>query len=340
MEQLHASEKLNERSVYLRILKKLWIVPAAILAAACIFGGIYLLITLVIHDTRQYQKVSKLYIEFAQDEQGKAYDYYNGATWTDLLSCDPQLYEAILKELPGETQAEGIERIKNTVKAEILTDIRLMTVTVTDSDRDRTAQMAAAVNHALVQFGKDKKEFDEIRLLSEGEASLVVIGSRLRNALLLGAFLGGLFSFLLLWLWEILDDAVYVPEEAERRYGLPVVEIRVQEEQQLPEVLTAEYRKDRELAAGGEAVTEIPAEYTVIRKKQSAAPEKEAATPVKQEHPEELHGKAVFLKLTWGKRMGTQTERRINELRKQGVDLRGIILTDADADFLKKYYRL
>ena len=37
----------------------------------------------------------------------------------------------------------------------------------------------------------------------------------MKNALLLGGFLGLLFSFLLLRLFLILDDAVYVPEDAQ-----------------------------------------------------------------------------------------------------------------------------
>ena len=318
----HKDEELNSRSLYLRMLKKIWIVPAAVIVCAAIFGAFYLLLTQVIHDTRQYQKVSKLYIEFAYDEHGTVYDYYNGATWTDLLVSDPQLSDAILEEMPaGIGHEEGLSLIESSVKAQILTDIRLMTVTVTHSDPEVTAQLSDAVNRALIRFGNEKKEFDEIRLLSETDTERVVIGSRLKNALLLGAFLGGILAFFLLWLLETLDDAVYVPEDAERRYGLPVVEVRCREGQKLPEALAEDYRRDREMAETAGVLPEFdPEEAAKISA--DAAPQ------------------GIFLKLEYASGRGTMTEHRLSELKKQGITVKGIILTGADAGFLAKYYRL
>ena len=49
---------------------------------------------------------------------------------------------------------------------------------------------------------------------------------------------------------------------------------------------------------------------------------------------------SCLLVLRCGERKGTFAEHRISELEKQGVLLKGLILEEADAEFLRRYYRL
>ncbi|MBP3217621.1 MAG: hypothetical protein J6M46_04540 [Lachnospiraceae bacterium] len=346
MNDRHVTEELNRRSVYLRVRKKLWIIPAAAIVTAAVFGAVYLLLTQVLRDTRQYQAEASLFIDFAYDEEGKkAHDYFNGATWTDLLTADPALSDAIAAELDEgllekiraryadaevdihdiKDIAENVERftevpvqavIQDSMKILVLSDIRVMTLQVTNSDPELVSALRDAGAHALTAYGESRKEFEQISLLSMDPVRRVVLDSRLKNALLLGAFLGLLFSALLLWLSQILDDAVYVPEEAEKRYGLPVAEVRARDGKPLPEPLQEDYEKSRKALSDGKEIEEIRVE----------------------QNPES--GREYFLVLPCGVKKGAYFEHRISEMKKQGVVLKGLVLEKADAAFLKQYYRL
>lgn len=214
------------RALWLRLRSRLWILPLFALVGALVGGGIYFLVTCIFADARQYQEVSKLYIDFAYDETGTVYDYYNGATWTDLLTAEPRLSGVIAEEIPD----ISIEEVKNSVKAEILSDIRLMTVTVTNADREKTERIAQAVNEALQSFGEQAKEFEKITFLSAEGPSLELVSDRTRNAVLLGAVLGLILAAILLWIRVLTGDGIYAPEEAAERFDLPVLGVLTEDE--------------------------------------------------------------------------------------------------------------
>ena len=354
MDRLY-NEELNRRSVYLRIRRRLWILPAAALITAAVFGGIYLLLTQAVRDTRQYQATSKLFIDFAYDEQGqKAHDWFNGATWTDLLTADPSLSDGIAGALPEDakevirdryagkevaiheipditdgavrtTEASIQAAIQDSIQVQILTDIRLMTVVVTNPDPVIALALRDAADISLAAYGESRKEFDQIELLSVTPAERIVVNSRLRNALLLGSFLGLLSAAFILWLSVVMDDAVYVPEEAERRYGLPVVEVRTRQGMALPEELTKSFAAAREavLGADPDGVQEIRIDRE----------EGEQIPATGQED-------AVLLVIEYGKKCGAMSLRRVSELKARKLPVKGLIIDGADADYLRRYYRI
>ncbi|MCI2049856.1 MAG: hypothetical protein LKJ76_09100 [Lachnospiraceae bacterium] len=309
-------EILNQRCRYLRTLRKSWIVPAAAAAGALVFWLCYTAVTAAFPAARSYEAVSKLYIDFAKDESGQVYDYYNGATWSDLLTADPDISDVIVQELPAGCD---LDTVRSEVKAEILTDIRVMTVTVTDGDPGRAEAINTAVNDALVHFGSTAREFEDIRLMSTQPAKLVTWSDRTRNAVLAGLFLGAAAGIFLLLTAVTLDDAVYVPEDCERRYGLPVLGVRVRRGQEpTPEEL-AELAADTERLGAQGATAVRPGEGVPDYGK--------------------LRSTGAVLELAFGKRNGTQTEHLLSELGKQGVTVKGIVITDADRKFLDRYYR-
>ena len=59
-ENEHRSEMLNLRSFYLRLIHRIWIIPAAVLAGALIGGGIYFLATVTFGPAKSYSAESKL----------------------------------------------------------------------------------------------------------------------------------------------------------------------------------------------------------------------------------------------------------------------------------------
>lgn len=214
------SEKVVERGIYLRVLKRLYILPVSmVLCAALVFGAYHLWIR-VAHQ-RTYEQVSKLYIEFAGSHDDNVRDYYNGATWTDLLTAHPVLLSGIRDRLGGMEEEETKALVRRCVRAEILSDIRLMTLTVDAEEEELAAGLTEAVTGSLVHFGEESDKFLSIELLSEDPVREVVINDRSRNAALLGAFLGLIAAAAYLWFREAVRLAVYTPEEAEAMYGVP-----------------------------------------------------------------------------------------------------------------------
>ncbi len=361
------------RALWLRLRSRLWILPLLAIIGALVGGGIYFLVTCVFADAREYQEVSKLYIDFAYDETGTVYDYYNGATWTDLLTAEPRLSEAIEEAIPD----ISLEEVKASVKAEILSDIRLMTVTVTNADREKTERMAQAVNQALQSFGEQAKEFEKITFLSAEGPSLELISDRTRNAVLLGGIIGLLLAAILLWIRVLTGDGIYAPEEVTERFDLPVLGVLTKDEPQkagrkkaeaqeqteekaqkaqekvpnpwTPEVLAANLQGTG--VAGGQVLLVSPVKDREMLQKAADAVEKALAMCAAKDATVKADAEAadlalcqkadhVLLVMPWGKDCGVRTTWLLQQLNTQGIVPAGVLLMQASGRFLQEYYRI
>ncbi len=361
------------RALWLRLRSRLWILPLLAIIGALVGGGIYFLVTCVFADAREYQEVSKLYIDFAYDETGTVYDYYNGATWTDLLTAEPRLSEAIEGAIPD----ISLEEVKASVKAEILSDIRLMTVTVTNADREKTERMAQAVNQALQSFGEQAKEFEKITFLSAEGPSLELISDRTRNAVLLGGVIGLLLAAILLWIRVLTGDGIYAPEEVTERFDLPVLGVLTKDKPQKAGRKKAEAQEETEekaqkaqekvpnpwtlevLAAnlqgtgvaGGQVLLVSPVKDREMLQKAADAVEKalvmcaaKGATVKADAEAADLalcqKADHVLLVMPWGKDCGVRTTWLLQQLNTQGIVPAGVLLMQASGRFLQEYYRI
>lgn len=351
MHNHHAEENLSGRSLYLRVHRRLWIVPAAALIAAVLFGLLYTARVTVLKSQRRYKETSKYYITFAFNEQlQKAYDYYNAATWDDVLYAHPAIRERIEENLP---EGMTMEEAQAATEALVLSDIRYLTVEVTCRTAEQAAALSDGIREGLTHFPDVMEEFTEIEFLSSTEPQQIIIMDRTRNAVLLGAFLGFVFSFCLIVLKEAADDGIYTPEEAAARFGIPVLGILAKEGSALParfeKMLEADLRelckdKDRIAVISGQGKAEAEKACGILRSMTGGACE---AVPVFGS-PEEivslrggaLHEKetpAVLL-LSYGKEKGCATQNLLDFLSQQHVRVEGLILTEADGRFLTRYY--
>ena len=126
--------------------KKIWIILLLILVGGMI-GAISYRMIRTMKMPVEYESVSKLYITFNQDENGDVYQYYNGYTWNELLDTDPILI-AIMNHLTGYEE----EEVKDAASAEILSDIRLLTITVKGDSEKMVREIQAAVEEGLADM--------------------------------------------------------------------------------------------------------------------------------------------------------------------------------------------
>ena len=211
---------MNRRSLWLRLRWQLWWIPAMTAMGALLAAILYMGIWLNVSGQRQYRQNSKYYLTFGNDAAGNPQDYYNDYTWNDLLFSVPAISQVIEVELPdGMTMTEAREDIE----AQILSDVRVLTIQVTDADPEIVQSLTNAVEDALVRYGSNAEEFQKIEFLSSDDVQQVVVTDRSQSAVILGGILGFLFSVCAIWFRELMDDGVYCPEDAARRYGLPVL---------------------------------------------------------------------------------------------------------------------
>lgn len=302
----------------LLLIKRIWILILGIAAGAAVCGGIYFLCHVVYAPAREYEAVSKMYLTFAEDDDGDAYQYYNGYTWNDLMGTEPILDYA-MEQL---TDVSGITRedVKKAVTADILSDIRVLTVTARTHDQALTDRIIRAEEASLLHFAETMVEFDKIEVIDHGVSALVVVESQTKRALLLGAALGLFLTLFGMWIYMILDDAVYVPSQFEERFGCPVlgVELRRDKEWRRQELETNVSYK-----AGQNSVwldvrpadSDVLTDYDALRK-----------------------SSGVILRIPYGKKTGTITESLIRDLKIQECKLAGAVITDCDDRLYHVYY--
>lgn len=336
MQDPHTGEQPDARSVYLRTMRRLWVVPVSGAALALVFFLIYTAVIVTVRGQRQYETEATYELTFAYNENTQtAYDYYNAATWQGLLFTHPGITETIEAELP---EGMTMEEAKADTKADLISDIRFLTVTVTCNTKEKAEGLSKAIRDALVHFGKTAEEFDAITFLSATDPTLVVVQDRSRNAALLGLVLGLLFSALGIWLRETLDDAVYTPEDVRKRYGIPVLFVTAgQGKKPIPAFLQAEGEENKKVLlekAEGKILL-----CGLSEKEEAAAEAALSGGRFAAAGKQDLAGETVLLVLFYGSARGTGTEHLLNRIRDLGGTVAGAVLLQADGGFLQHYYR-
>ena len=178
-EYLNRGMDLKRLALYLQ--KKIWlVVMLAILGATC--GGIIYQVVRSMKMPVEYASVSKLYISFGNDENGNVYQYYNGYTWNDLIDTDPIL-DIVMSSLPGYDR----DQVREATTAEILSDIRLLTITVRGDNEKFVREIRNAMESGLREYARDAEELNQIAVIRSGAPERVYWDERTTEACVTGA---------------------------------------------------------------------------------------------------------------------------------------------------------
>ena len=369
------NEILNLRAFYLTILKRIWILPIAAVIGAVIAGIIYFLVTCVYAPDRNYVTESTLYIYFAYDEnKGSVVDSYNAYTWNLLVKTQDNTLGGIIENDTDYNILNGImdnldnagykdvsrDEVIASINADIPSDVRVMIFTVKNPDKELSGAIADAANQALKTYGKKDTAFTEIKLLGRSDTKLEVLTDRMGVAVALGAVVGFILSMIALLLIRSMDDEVYVPEDVERRYSLPVLGVLSPADEKEPSFFR------NELLLTFKENFKAPLKLALI-----SADDREGAEnavkasdrlkevigegllndmPVFCEMPlpgndndsrEKLsHVDGAIIVMSMGKHNGAMTEHMISLLNKLKCKVYGIVIVDADMKFLNRYLGL
>ncbi len=312
----YADDGMDLKKYMMCLLGCLPLIFGALIGGALLGAVVYAAVRTVPESEREYQAFAKVYLDFAADETGEVYQAYNGYTWNDLMAADP-IMELTLQNLPADYTREETEAA---VRAEILSDIRLLTITVTTHRAERTDAILGAAVQALETYGGQAKEFLEIHAIQKTEARLVVADSRMAQAVFLGASLGLLLSLLGFSLCYVMDDRIFVAGDIRR-----VTEVSFLGYASGEETLKRDYETN--LAYLREKVGNI--QICEVERGKSFS---------EKELQEMRRADGVVLSLPFGAVHGAFLSYVTEQLRTQDCTLCGVAVRDADGRFLRKYY--
>ena len=328
----YKDEGMDCKKLVLLFLQKFWIAALAAVIGAVLGGSIYLLLHVVINSNREYQAESKVYLDFAPDESGEIYQEYNGYTWNDLMSTK-LILDRTMSYLP-DTYTE--EEVTSATSAQILSDLRLLTITITTSDADKTAEILKATDLSLVEMGKQEKEFITIEVIKETEPKMVVADPRLLQAVLVGLVIALVAVLLVMALHYVLNDRIYVPGDLKCVTELPFVGFCFTEGK-----VSVKSKTDREQELLRKLQQDLEKNQSYLAEKLGTLTilDLDKDNPVTEQIDSELRETdGIFLMVSYGKMDRASLAYRIEQLTLQECRLAGIMIKDADMRFMKWYY--
>ena len=312
----YVNDGMDIKKYMLCLLGRLPLVLGAVVGGAVLGALVYMVVRTVPESEREYSAYAKVYLDFAADETGEVYQAYNGYTWNDLMAADP-IMELTLGNLSADYTREETAAA---IKAEILSDIRLLTITATTNRAERTDAILGAAVQALETYGGQAKEFLEIHVIQKTEANLVVADSRMAQAVFVGAFLGLFLSLFGFSLFYVMDDRILVAGDARKVTNLSFVGYASGGER-----LTQDYENN--LAY----LREKPGDIQICELNRDKSFSEEELREMRK-------AGGVVLSLPFGKAHGAFVSYAIELLKTQDCALCGVAIRDADERFLQRYY--
>ena len=325
-ERSYADEGMDVKKYMLCLLGRLPLLLAAAACGALLGALIYMIVRTVPESEREYQAYAKVYLDFAADETGEVYQAYNGYTWNDLMAADP-IMDLTLAGLSADYAREEVEEA---MQAEILSDIRLLTLTVTTHSADRTDEILAAAVEALETYGTQAKEFIGIKAVRITQGKLVVADNRLVQAVLIGLFLGLFLTLLGVSLYYVVDDRILVPGDIRKVTDVPFLGYAAEEDNVT----------DND-SASGMFVDDYKKNLSYLQDKSGTLwlCDLEPDKPFTEEDFEKMRkAQGVVLCLPYGKVHGSFLSYVIEQLHSQDCVLCGVSIRNGDKGFLRKYY--
>ena len=366
---------MDLKRIVLYVQRKLWLVVMLSVLGATLGGVVYQVVRSMKMPVA-YEAVSKLYVSFGHDESGEVYQYYNGYTWNDLLDTDPIL-DIVMSVLPGYER----DAVREATRAEILSDIRLLTITVTGENEKFVREVKSAVENGLKEYARESQELEQIKVLRSGVPERVFWDDRTTSACVLGAVVLCLLAFGVISFHYVLDEAVYVQQDIEERYGYKALGILTRNQKGLQPYARelkanihylmgdvrelvildmdnhTEHRRmelerllngeDTDDGFGGTVHKEEEEEFGWHIRQGQEEQEKEGQWKVTAYGENILSGEecrsirqkgGVVLLLPFGVDVGRRTSRVLSFLGNQDCKVLGMVISQADEEFLNRYF--
>lgn len=334
----YSREPVDYRLYFLRLLKKIWLLPVAVILGAAICGGVYCFTNYVIQGGHEYRAQTKYYVTFAKDDVGKEYDYYNYATWQELIATD-FFTDGIVSRMGGAVTAQYV---REKVTARIETDYRYLYSKSVSRDKQQAVDLEKAVSELILKLPEMKAEIESIEVIDKASIDKLEDISLIfeKHAFIVGAFVGLIAFFVFSVFYYGASTAVYIPATLEKRYHFPV----------LGAPSMAEFEENcKHILGKGSRLAVVFADDNISEKATAEQAERitfsgELSSFMSPAHQPESADKiracdAVVVAVKAGRHNGRQTQRCIEQLSRQDIKITAMYLYGEDERLIKAYYR-
>ena len=342
-EEMMMQQGIDSAAMLVTLITKLPVLLILAVAGAILGSGLHLIITFIQTREPVYVSETEYYIDFAQGRY-EAKDYYNDFTWNDVLSIDPILGKA-MEALDGNYDRE---QIRSMITADILSDVRYLTITVKGGDAELVRRVKDEIGTALEEYAKLRDEFDSIEKIRDSEITQEQPQYfTLRAAFLGAAFLAAIGLFVI-FLRFCKGSEFYTKSDIAKVLGIPVYGLTFRNGHQNNSSHTfAKYQADR-LVENMKLLTDRYAELFLMDASNGdevqAFLENMKTCDIKTDGMKpyrfENNGKAcaILVVVPFGKHYREKITDEINDAKLRDCTIVGAVLTDVDRTWAHIYY--
>ncbi len=220
----YGDEPADLKLLLIYFIKRIRFVIYFAIFGALIFASVYYLKTFVFVEEHQYVATAELYLVYADDVRLENV-YINDHTWQNLVQTDKAISYA-LENIDNSSVTE--EYLKEVVWAGLVSDARFVTLKVTTNDPDLSIQIAQAYQIAIEELGEEMVDIDTVTVFTEADsAEEIMADNRTLRMAATGAVIGMILAFFGIIFQYVFDDSVYVANQFEKRFGIPVIGISI-----------------------------------------------------------------------------------------------------------------
>lgn len=304
--KIDMSARIDERKWVVQFISKLWVVLLMTLVGAIVGMLTYVVYTAVTNGETKYQQKTDYYITFNEQEYPNGMDYYNAYTWGQFV-VDDRIIDCAMEQLAKDLDKETV---KQCVTAIMPGDYRVLTVVVTSTEPGYVEAITEAYKVAMPVFSSSIPEIYSIELWSCEDMAELKENTKIPNAATLGALIALVLVCTGFALHYAFDDKIYTQADV-KGYAEELTFIGYK---------ANSYEKEYE-ANLKKIVGDVKVETIILSS--NLAPT----------------SKSCILEIPMGKIRATQLLRRVDFLKTQGCKICGVVITECDDKFLKRYYR-
>ena len=348
-EKGYMQQHMNWKKIWLLYLERVWLIITLTVMTAVIAAGIYQVVRAFNNEGQFYRVSSDYYLTFNLEDHPNGVDYYNAYTWDTILRDDPIVDEA-LAVLPEDYTKD---EIKASITGEMLGDYRILTVYSTHAVPERAEAIARAYTDSLERFAEKMDLFDSIELWSQDECVPVVEKDLTPNIAAIGAVIGLVLAMILCSIHYILDDSIYVETDFTERFSVPFLGMLIKKDSKLCKqelqsnlsyLLKEEggyYLAFATMGNNTDKYTKKEKQEIVFNQIKEICRKVEGVLTLQNDDLNILRqSNGAILMLPWGSKNGNEIEKILAFLEKQDCLVAGVIIYDAEDQFLKKYYNV
>ncbi len=307
MDDNFMNETMDIRRFMLCLLKCIWVLFLAGIIGAALGAGIYKLYYAITDGEISYQIRDDYYVVFNEKDYPNGMDYYNAYTWNEF-SVDDKIVDYALEQTDGVVTKEDI---RASVTSYMPSDYRVVTIVITNTDKEKLLAISEAYKLAMPHFAEAVNELSAIELWSCGDITVANEHNLTVNAAILGAIIALLIAVFVWLVYYCMDGRIYV-ENDWKKLNLQIPFLGYD--------------------------SQLFKEDTDANIKALIGDNKVRWTADVKEAYSDNESEEIVLQIPMGKRQRTAVEYDLDLLKKQNKKVVGVILTECDECFLRRYY--